>query len=135
MPRLADRSLARVKQTTELSASWEAYVPGSLIVNESLRRHAKPAACTMYDVAHVCFVNGVFQVEMQAFMDAAYRATEGTASPFSYSLCYQYMESWRWPKHVGQAAARSVFTEAMVARKSFPSAASASLSFFRSSDT
>ena len=62
-----------------------AYVPGSLIVNESLRRHAKPAACTMYDVAHVCFVNGVFQIEMQAFMDAAYRATEGTARPFSYS--------------------------------------------------
>ena len=61
-----------------------AYVPGALIRNMHLRRHAKPATCSMFDVAHVTFVAGILQFEMKAFMDAAYAATRETASPFTF---------------------------------------------------
>ena len=95
-------------------------VPNSILCNELMKPHAKPATTFMVDPSHTMFVNGVFQTEMTLFIDAV----KNTFGLNMYETMQKYVEQWTCPKHVGNRTGDIVFAQSRAGDGTFKSGAS-----------
>jgi hypothetical protein len=122
--RVASPHLSRAQRADLEKFYGIKHSPQSILLDATLRQHAKPCDVLMYDAAHVLFVHGVVQYEITNFLRAA------KAVGVDYNSLHQYLQHWTFPKNIGNHQVKNLFHPRRAADEHFKSGASQALAVY-----